>query len=100
MKIDNLLATANINSQSKSMQSSPVKSVIGSFSETLMGAIDKVNDQVNQADGKMASLATGKSDDIHGTMIAMEKADISIKLLMAVRNKVMSAYQEVSRMQI
>ncbi|MCD6262061.1 MAG: flagellar hook-basal body complex protein FliE [Deltaproteobacteria bacterium] len=70
------------------------------FGEMLTKAIDKV-DQLNQeADQAVRNLATGQDKDIHNTMIALEKAEISFRLMMQVRNKIVTAYQEVMRMQV
>ena len=43
---------------------------------------------------------TSGDKDIHGTMIALEKADISMRLMLQIRNKLVSAYEEVMRMQV
>jgi flagellar hook-basal body complex protein FliE len=59
-----------------------------------------VNNEQIAADSKIAEMVAGKNKDISGTMIQMEKADISLRMLMAVRNKAVSAYEEVMRMQI
>jgi flagellar hook-basal body complex protein FliE len=48
----------------------------------------------------MQELATGKSNNIHETMIAAEKADLSLRLMVQVRNKIIEAYQEVMKMQV
>ena len=65
---------------------------------------EKIFDQVNRdqliADQKVSEMVAGRNKDIPKTMIAMEKADISLRLLMAVRNKLVSAYEEVMRMQV
>ena len=45
-------------------------------------------------------LATGESDSVHETMLALAKADLSLRVFMEVRNKVIDAYQEVMRMQM
>jgi flagellar hook-basal body complex protein FliE len=71
-----------------------------SFGEHLREQIDEVNDLQLEADQSIDDLVTGRSDDIHATMIALQKADISFRLLMSVRNKLMDAYDEVMRMQI
>jgi flagellar hook-basal body complex protein FliE len=42
----------------------------------------------------------GKAKNIHETMLAVERADMSLKLLMQVRNKLLDAYREVMRMQV
>ena len=43
---------------------------------------------------------TGASGDIHGTMIALAKADMSFRLLLQVRNRALEAYQEIMRMNL
>ena len=45
-------------------------------------------------------MATGRSHNIHETMIALDKADVSFRMLTKVRNKAVEAYQEIMRMQI
>ena len=72
----------------------------GSFGEALSGAMGKVSDLRNEADQAVRELTTGENTDIHQTMIAMEKADVSFKLMMQVRNKVVTAYQQVMRMPV
>jgi flagellar hook-basal body complex protein FliE len=44
-------------------------------------------------------LSTGRNGNIHETLLAISKADVSFRMLTEVRNKVISAYQEVMRMQ-
>ena len=43
---------------------------------------------------------TGESQDLHNTVIAMQKADLSFQMMMQVRNKIVQAYQEIIRMQV
>ena len=69
------------------------------FVETLRGAMDDVQQLQSTADTKTAALLEGSGTDVHSTMIAVEKADLSFQLMMQVRNKIVSAYQEISRMQ-
>ena len=68
-----------------------------SFADLLKDSIDEVNRMQMEADGAVSDLATGAKPDIHGTMIALQKADISFKVMMEVRNKILSAYQELMR---
>jgi flagellar hook-basal body complex protein FliE len=70
------------------------------FGDYLQQAVVDVNRQLVQADAAAEALVTGRSQDIHNTMIAKEKADISFQLLMQVRNKVVAAYENIMRMQI
>jgi flagellar hook-basal body complex protein FliE len=71
----------------------------GAFMDTLRDAMEKVDDMQATADTKVSSLLQGSGMDVHSAMIAVEKADLSFQLMMQVRNKIVQAYQEVSRMQ-
>jgi len=71
-----------------------------SFASTLKDAVNQVNAAQKESDHKMQELATGKSQNIHETMIAAEKADIALRLMVQVRNKMIEAYQEMMRMQV
>lgn len=72
----------------------------GSFLGTLKEAIDKTNQAQISADQAAQDLATGKSSNIHQVMIAQEEADISMRLLVQMRNKVMDAYSTIMNMQV
>ena len=48
----------------------------------------------------MAQLAAGEPVELHDVMIAMEEADLSLRLALQVRNKLVEAYQEIQRMQV
>jgi flagellar hook-basal body complex protein FliE len=69
----------------------------GGFSDVVKQAIKKVNDMKVEADHSVEQLAKGQAG-IHETMIALQKADISLRLLLQVRNKAMDAYREIMRM--
>ena len=85
---------------SASRMAAPGKAAEGpSFLESLQKAVAEVNEAQKTADTKTVELQTGKAG-IHETLIAVEKADISFRLLMQVRNKVLEAYKEVLRTQI
>lgn len=70
-----------------------------SFGNMLVRSIDDVNRLKLEADVAVENMATGKQKDIHATMIALEKADVAFQLLMQIRNKIISAYETVMRMQ-
>ena len=67
------------------------------FDNIIRGAIDRVNGFEAEADKSFADLLQGKAE-IHETMIALQKVDISTRLLLAVRNKAIEAYREIMRM--
>lgn len=71
-----------------------------SFSSVLKDSIEKVNKLQNEADTAMQGLASGQANNIHDTMIAIEKANISFNLMLQVRNKLLAAYEEVMRTQV
>ena len=71
-----------------------------SFTNVLGNALAQVNQLQNQAASSITALATGDKTSLHDTMIAMEQADVSFRLMMQVRNKIVEAYQEIMRMQI
>jgi flagellar hook-basal body complex protein FliE len=68
------------------------------FDDTLKNLISQVDDQLRESAQKTEDFATGKNQSIHEVMIASEKAGISLKFLMQVRNKLLEAYQEIMRM--
>jgi flagellar hook-basal body complex protein FliE len=69
------------------------------FGATLKNAISKVDQLSQESDSQAGSLLRGDQQDIHNVMIAVEKADVAFQLMMQVRNKIVSAYQEVSKLQ-
>lgn len=71
-----------------------------SFADTLKAAVSGVNQMQKESDKAMQNLATGKTDNVAEVMIATEKADIALKVMMQVRNKIIDAYQEVMKMQV
>ena len=71
-----------------------------SFIGAMKDSLNAVNQAQAEADDQIKMLATGQVKDLHQTMIAVEKADVSFRLLAEVRNKVIEAYREIMRMQI
>jgi flagellar hook-basal body complex protein FliE len=70
-----------------------------SFGKWLNQSMEKVDKFQQEADVAAEKLITGENKDIHGTMIAMQKASISMSLMLEVRNKIINAYEEIKRMQ-
>ncbi len=69
------------------------------FRDVLHSAIDDIQQLERQAQAKVAGVLEGNGADVHSALIAVEKADLSFQLMMQVRNKIVSAYEEISRMQ-
>ena len=72
----------------------------GSFADILKNSFEQVNEHQHQADQAIRELASGRNKNIHETLLAVERADSSLKLMMQVRNKVLDAYREIMRMQV
>jgi flagellar hook-basal body complex protein FliE len=71
----------------------------GGFGETLQNAISRVDQLDKDSSTQVTELLQGNRQDLHNVMIAVEKADVAFQLMMQVRNKIVSAYQEVSKLQ-
>jgi flagellar hook-basal body complex protein FliE len=71
-----------------------------SFKDTLAGFLKDVNTMQNQADEKIMKMATGEITDVHQVMNAAEEAKTAFNMMMEMRNKVMTAYEEVMRMRL
>ena len=87
-KSDNFLIKKNINNQEKS------------FGETLKSSLEKVNDLQIESNKAINDFSLEKNQDVHDVMIKWEKADLSLRLMMKIREKVLNAYEEIMRMQV
>ena len=70
------------------------------FGEMLKGALGQADGTQQGAVNAVQNLLAGKSDDLLSAVTAMSKADLSFKLLVGVRNKVIEAYKQTMNMQI
>src|SRR4051812_46817241 len=66
-----------------------------SFADTLKNSIQEVSKLQQDASKAVEDLATGKTEDVTGVMTAMEKSDLAFKTLLAIRAKLMDAYEEI-----
>jgi flagellar hook-basal body complex protein FliE len=71
-----------------------------SFADLVTDAINSVDQAQKTADHDVKNIVMGKTDNVAETMIAMEKAQLSFNLMLEIRNKAVSTYQELSRMSI
>ena len=72
----------------------------GGFTEMLKKGLEDVNSSLAQSEGMSQDLASGKSSNLHETMLAATKAELGFHLMVQLRNKAIESYQEVMRMQI
>jgi len=72
----------------------------GHFASLVQHYVDSTNTQQLDASKAAIELATGKSQNISETMVALQQADVSFQMMLGVRNKLVEAYREVMRMQV
>jgi len=70
------------------------------FGDFLKDKIKEVDQLQKEALGNLQAFATGQKEDLVDLTLSLTQAELSFKLLMRVRNKVLEAYQEIMRMQI
>lgn len=81
-------------------RTSPTQQIGNKFGEALKNSIAEVNQAQVSADRAAEQIAAGETKNLHEAMIKLEEADISLRLMVQVRNKAVEAYQEIMRMQV
>jgi len=69
------------------------------FTQAVRRSLDHVNGLQEEADASITDLLTGRQEDINSVVASVAKADMSFKLLVGVRNKLIEAYKETMKMQ-
>jgi len=69
-----------------------------SFSKTLTTSLKKVNEMQMEKNSMIEAFASGEQQNVHELMIQIQKAGLAVNMTSAVRNKIMTAYQEIMRM--
>lgn len=87
------------------IQSKPVAANVeskspGGFTNMLSSMMAQVNDTQLDGDRAIEQLQSGKAEHLHEVMIAVEEADISLRMAVQIRNKALTAYEEIMRMQL
>lgn len=77
-----------------------VGNVLNSFGDVLKSQMENINTLDAQANQAKETYAVGGDIELHNVMLAVEKADMALQLAMQVRNKMIGAYQEITRMNI
>ena len=72
----------------------------GDFQNALSSAINSIQSQQNNASDSVQKFLSGQNDELHTTVLATQKAELSFELGLQVRNKVVDAYQEIMKMQM
>jgi flagellar hook-basal body complex protein FliE len=80
--------------------SQPVGTAEKNFSDYLSSTIDQAVNAEHSSDAAVEKLSAGKAQNMHQVMLAVEEADISLRMLVQIRNKALQAYDDIMRMQI
>lgn len=70
------------------------------FSDQLLEFVKKANEELKTGEAESLKFATGETNNIHETMLAAERANIALRLVGSVRNRLLEAYQEIMRMPV
>ena len=79
---------------------SPDSTGTASFREVLEKSLGEVNDLQHVAEEKIQKFATGEVTDLREVMVAAEEANLAFQFTLEIRNKIVEAYQEISRLQV
>lgn len=80
------------------IEGNPLREV--DFSSIFKSALDRLNAEQVQASDKVKQVELGKSDDLVGAMVASQKASLNFAMLLQMRNKVLSGFQDIMRMPV
>ena len=98
--LTNINPAGSVQSAGAGLSSAKTAGTSGSFASALEGAVKAVEGQGQQADKAIQNFLTGDGEDLHTVALTVQKASLAFDLGMQVRNKIVSAYQEVMKMQI
>lgn len=70
-----------------------------SFKDTVKQLLSDVNDKLETSDQNVRDLAAGRTNDVEKVVSSVEEANLALQYTMAIRTKLIDAYQEISRMQ-
>jgi len=98
--MDPLGIVSRVNTQAGGLQRHAEQGAGSSFQQQFLDEIRKVNEAQQDASQATNDLMTGQRDDIEGVMIATQKADSAFRLLLALRNKAVDAYDEVRNIRV
>ncbi len=77
-----------------------VKGAAGEFQNVLQNAIGTIQGLQNDAGTAVQKFLSGENEELHTTVLATQRAEMAFELGLQVRNKVVSAYQEIMKMQL
>ncbi|MDX9813788.1 MAG: flagellar hook-basal body complex protein FliE [Sulfurimonas sp.] len=99
--MDNIKNISSISSSELLNTKNDTKSIGGEgFSDVLKSALNDTNELAKESEELVGELATGSIKDLHQAALAINKAEISMKLMLEIRNKALNAYKDLSKTQM
>ena len=100
MAIDALGKVGSVATTPQAPKATPEAGGVGkTFGESLMSLVESVEQTGGEANTAVSNMLD-KSGDVHEAMIALQRAEMSLQLTVQIRNKLVSAYQDIMRMPI
>ena len=100
MSIEQLAALTAIGNDPAVLGANPAQAPQAGFATWFDQQLDAVNQKLAVADNGLQQLAVGNTSNLHQVMIQLEEAQLSVQLVMQIRNRLLEAYQDVMRMQM
>lgn len=94
------ISSASIRGIREVGQAQPAEKTGNSFSDFLESSIKQVNDRTLEADSQLQKTALGEEPNYHKTLIAMQKADISFRMMLSIKQRLEQAYRQVIQTQV
>ena len=98
LNLNNLTPLGPLGSSPLAANKGPSPQGEPTFGDMLKQALQEVSQAQASAEGEARNLMTGEGADMHSAILAVQKADVSFQMMMAVRSKLIEAYREVMRM--
>lgn len=92
--------TGLANAPQQLSKESEVTKSSNAFGDMLTNMVSDTNEAQATGDKAIEGLQSGKAQHLHEVMISVEEADMSLRMLVQLRNKALTAYEEIMRMQI
>lgn len=96
--IQTIESIGQLGSASKTQESG--SSVSLPFQSMFEDAVSNVNETSSALDGEITKLATGQTNNVHDALIASEKANLSVDMVVELRNKLLDAYKEITNINL
>lgn len=96
----NPIYTSKLNNLNQVQPDSKAANKTGEIGKTFESALESLNQSQMNSDMLIEKLAAGESVDLHQVMIAAEQTDVNFRVAMAIRDRLVEAYREVTHMQV